>query len=179
MSLFEGSVGVDLDGDLTALTESEAASVREFASGVAGDVEAAVGESTEVSVTVTCLYRLSDASRLDLLTLNQECVAPRRLDDHQRALQAGANGFGVILIFREPVEEVSIEEVVISIEHEGSPVSVRAEATTVLASPPAGSGEDLPDFQANVKRAPPEEDSIISSGLAAVTAGGMLIHSIF
>jgi hypothetical protein len=204
LGLFE----VDLEGDLDALGETEAVAVRAFASGVARDVEAAVGESTGVSATVTCLYRLSDASRVDLLTLKagwtMECVAPRRLEGGGRALQAAAQGFGVIMVFREPVAEVSLEEVVISrpTSPTSSRVSVRAEATTVLASPGSdedrfpdqdrlperdrvpdrdrvpGPLQDLPDFQANAGTAPPE-DAIVSSGLAAVTASGMLMQRIF
>ena len=81
-------------------------------------------------------------------------------------------------------------------------MSVRAEATTVLASPGSdedrvpdqdrfperdrvpgwdlvpGPVEELPDFQANAGTAPPE-DAIISSGLAAVTASGVLMQRIF
>jgi hypothetical protein len=77
------------------------------------------------------------------------------------------------MIFKKPVEEVSIDEVLI---RSGS-VAVRAEATTVIARP-APSDTDLPEFNNNIKPVPPE-DAIVNSGLVAVTAGGMLMQRIF
>jgi hypothetical protein len=171
LSLFEGAVGVDLEGSLGGLSEAEEAAVKAFASDAAGDVEAAVRESTDTQATVTCLYRLADAFRLNLLTLTDECVAPRRLREGRRAQDE--SGLGVVMIFKKPVDEVSIDEVVI---RSGS-VAVRAEATTVLARP-AASDNDLPEFHNNIKPAPPD-DAIVNSGLVAVTAGGMLMQRIF
>jgi hypothetical protein len=79
------------------------------------------------------------------------------------------------MVFKELVEDVSLDRVVIS----SGDVAVQAVATTVLASGLSGS-KDLPDFSGNVKPGhPTDEDAIISSGLAAVTAGGMLLHGVF
>jgi hypothetical protein len=170
LSLFEGSVGVDLEGDLKALSEARKRNVRAFATDAVEGIELTVRESTEVEATVTCLYRLSDPSRLDLLTVTQECVAPRRLQEGRRV--QGASGLGAVMIFKEPVEDVAVEEVLI---RSGS-VAVRAEASTVVARPPPA--DNLPDFGDNMKPAPPD-DAIVNSGLVAVTASGMLMQRIF
>jgi hypothetical protein len=77
------------------------------------------------------------------------------------------------MIFKEPVEEVSLDEVVIS----SGAVAVRADASTVLASPPR-QDSNLPDFANNVKP-PPPEDALINSGLVALTASGMLLEAVF
>jgi len=177
LTAFSASVDVDLEGDLTSLTAYQADSVRTFAADAAADVEAAAAASTAVDVAVTCLYRLDDASLLDLLTLTDTCVipvaytassAPRRLSRH-------SSGLGVVMVFKEPVEDVSLDRVVIS----SGDVAVDAEASTTVASGSSGKTE-LPEFGGNVKPAPPsDEDAIISSGLAAVTAGGMLLQGVF
>jgi hypothetical protein len=184
LAAFSASVDVDLEGDLTSLTAYQADSVRTFAADAAADVEAAAAASTAVDVAVTCLYRLDDASRLDLLTLTDTCVAPgaytassapRRLSAAAPGRRLADAGLGVIMVFKEPVEDVSLDRVVIS----SGDVAVQAEATTVLASGSSGEKE-LPDFGGNVKPGPPaDEDAIISSGLAAVTAGGMLLQGVF
>jgi hypothetical protein len=102
LAAFETTVGVSLTGDLTGLLSTEADAVRAFATDAAADVETALRASGESGGSVTCLYRLEDPSRLNLLTLADVCVAPRRLraeddaevsDVEEDAAQPPANAY--------------------------------------------------------------------------------------
>merc|ERR1719375_742525 len=100
MSDFEMSVDMfDEQVDMSNLDSEVAAEVQSFATDVsssfAASVSSALGVGTS-TVEVTCLYRNSDAAKLDLLTLEDSCGSSRRLKAlvlRKRRLQA--QGFGV------------------------------------------------------------------------------------
>ena len=92
-------MSVDLSSDMSNLDPAAAAEVQSFATDVSSSFAASVGTSLGVdasTVEVTCLYRNSDAAKLDLLTLEGSCGSSRRLKAlvlRKRRLQA--QGFGV------------------------------------------------------------------------------------
>ena len=99
-SAFEMSVNMfDEQADLSTLHSEAAAEVLSFASDVSSSLAASVSSSLGVSantVAVTCLYRDSDVTKLDLLTLEGSCGSSRKLKAlflRERRLQA--QGFGV------------------------------------------------------------------------------------
>ena len=85
--------------DLSTLDSEAAAEVQSFATDVSSSFAASVSSSLGVSadtVAVICLYRNSDVTKLDLLTLHSFCGSSRKLKAvflRQRRLQA--QGFGV------------------------------------------------------------------------------------
>merc|ERR1719161_2917636 len=103
-SAFEMSVDMfDEDVDLSNLAESDPAAAEEvqsFATDVSSSFASSVSESLGVSadsVEVTCLYRNSDATKLNLMTLEGSCGSGRMLKvvfiSPVRRLQD--DGFGV------------------------------------------------------------------------------------
>lgn len=170
LAAFEESVGVNLNGDLTGLLSTEADAVRSFASDVAADLEVAFEESTEVDATVTCLYRLQDEARLNLLTLVGVCVAPRRLQVAEGARrmdspEPAASGIGAIIAVDEPV---SSEVALGSVEISSGDVSVKADANVVIVGD--GSFATKPtDDPLDVKD---------SNAFAGVAFGGVLLCSL-
>ena len=85
--------------DLSTLDAGAAAEVQSFATDVSSSFAASVSSSLGVSadtVAVSCLYRNSDVTKLDLLTLEGSCGSSRNLKAvflRERRLQA--QGFGV------------------------------------------------------------------------------------
>jgi hypothetical protein len=85
--------------DLSTLDAGAAAEVQSFATDVSSSFAASVSSSLGVNadtVAVTCLYRNSDVTKLDLLTLEGFCGSSRKLNAlflRERRLQA--QGFGV------------------------------------------------------------------------------------
>ena len=85
--------------DLSTLDSEAAAEVQSFATDVSSSFAASVSSSLGVSadtVAVSCLYRNSDVTKLDLLTLEGSCGSSRKLKAlflRERRLQA--QGFGV------------------------------------------------------------------------------------
>lgn len=104
LSVFEMSVDMlDEEVDLSNLAETDpkaAAEVQSFATDIslsfATSVSSSLGVSAE-SVEVICSYRVSDTTKLDLLTLEGSCGSSRILKGvnflQERRLQVG--GFGV------------------------------------------------------------------------------------
>ena len=99
-SAFEMSVDMFAEEvDLSTLDAGAAAEVQSFATDVSSSFAASVSSSLGVSadtVAVSCLYRNSDVTKLDLLTLEGSCGSSRKLKAlflRERRLQA--QGFGV------------------------------------------------------------------------------------
>jgi hypothetical protein len=103
VSAFTSSMSVDPSDtsiDFTALDATAAAEVQEFAGDVASSYASSVASTLGIdssTVTVSCLYRLADDTKLDLITLSATCSAGRLLvavyaTDARRLATAG---FGV------------------------------------------------------------------------------------
>ena len=94
----------DEEVDLSTLDSEAAAEVQSFATDVSSSFAASVSSSLGVSantVGVTCLYRDSDVTKLDLLTLQGFCGSSRKLKAvilRERRLQG--QGFGVEIVPR-------------------------------------------------------------------------------
>lgn len=175
LAAFEQSVGVNLNGDLTGLLSTEADAVRTFAADAAADVEVAFEANSEAGAIVTCLYRLQDAARLNLLTLDNVCVAPRVLqadanwqqEDAARRMDSpdpAASGIGTII----ELDTLLNREVTLgSVEISSGDVSIQADANVVIV----GGGVFAPQ--------PPEalepEVKDTSNALLAVALGGALL----
>merc|ERR1719375_2828289 len=130
MSDFEMSVDMfDEQVDMSNLDSEAAAEVQSFASDVSSSVAASVSSSLGVgasTVEVTCLYRNTDATKLDLLTLEDSCGSSRRLTAsvlRKRRLQA--QGFGVEV-------EVLVDDAVQSATSDGGDVASQIASTEVV-----------------------------------------------
>lgn len=99
VDIFDNKVDMS---SLDSLDPQAAAEVRTFAADVSSSFATSVSVSLEAdadSVEVICLYKDSDATKLDLLELTGTCASSSALGDasstHERRLQAG--GFGIEL----------------------------------------------------------------------------------
>ena len=73
---------VDLLANMSVLSISEQQEVQEFATDVVGSYISTVAATLGVAaddVKVTCIYRMSDLMKINLLTLNETCEASRQL----------------------------------------------------------------------------------------------------
>lgn len=178
LAVFEESVGVDLRGNLSALSAVDEAAVCAFARDAAADLEAAVFDREDVDAQVTCLYRLEDLSRLDLLTLDQSCEVPRRAAAAQQLSEGGLGveaarrlsegGLGVILLLATPVEALDVATVEISSDGVTATATVRV---LVVASSAPG----------KTKPAPPPEPpgpELTGGSAIAIAASGLLVGSV-
>ena len=129
-SAFEMSVDMfDEQVDMLNLDSEAAAEVQRFANDVSSSVAASVSSSLGVGasiVEVTCLYRNTDATNLDLLTLEDSCGSSRRLKAsvlRKRRLQA--QGFGVEV-------EVLGDDAVQSATSDGMDIASQIESAEVI-----------------------------------------------
>jgi len=131
-SAFEMSVDMfDEQVDMLNLDSEAAAEVQRFANDVSSSVAASVSSSLGVGasiVEVTCLYRNTDATQLDLLTLDVSCgsTTSRRLKAsvlRKRRLQA--QSFGVEV-------EVLVDDAVQSATSDGGDVASQIASTEVV-----------------------------------------------
>ena len=106
-------MSVDLSSDMSNLDPAAAAEVQSFAADVSSSFAASVGTSLGVdasTVEVTCLYRNSDAAKLDLLTLEDSCGSSRRLKAlvlRKRRLQAQVFGVEVEVLGDDAVQSAT------------------------------------------------------------------------
>jgi hypothetical protein len=155
LDVFEEGVGVDLRGDLGALSASEEFAVRAFARDAAEALEAAVLDTEGVDAQVTCLYRLDDPTRVDLLTLGQACAVPRRA---QAARRLSDGGLGVLLSLASPVEVVTVDA-----------VTILSDGVTATASVSIVVVKETPEPPPSEPPAPPPE----SGGALGIAAAGV------
>merc|ERR1719271_1914025 len=150
LAAFEAELGVNLPtADLATLAPAVREKVQDFAADVARDFADGVAESLGVSsedVQISCVYRLDDVDKLNILTFADSCVDSRlRRLAAKRRLQD--SGLGMVVEMKEAAKDQVVESdggsmasVMEAIEQ--APVEVAYGGTTVQAAVVEGSMVD-------------------------------------